>query len=44
MDYKKLNAIIYAVLAALFYAINMPDTCMSDWDSLNLGLFPEDFV
>ncbi|MCR5771209.1 MAG: DMT family transporter [Butyrivibrio sp.] len=24
MDYKKLNAIIYAVLAALFYAINIP--------------------
>ena len=24
MDYKKLNAIIYALLAALFYAINIP--------------------
>ena len=24
MDYKKLNAIIYAALAALFYAINIP--------------------
>lgn len=24
MEYKKLNAIIYAVLAALFYAINIP--------------------
>ena len=24
MDYKKLNAIIYAVIAALFYAINIP--------------------
>ena len=24
MDYKKLNAIIYAILAALFYAINIP--------------------
>jgi len=22
----------------------MPDTCMSVWDLLNLGLFPEDFV
>ena len=24
MDYKKLNAIIYAILAALFYAVNVP--------------------
>ena len=24
MDYKKLNAIVYALLAALFYAINIP--------------------
>ena len=24
MDYKKLNAIIYAILAALFYAVNIP--------------------
>lgn len=24
MDYKKLNAIVYAILAALFYAINIP--------------------
>ena len=24
MDYKKPNAIIYAILAALFYAVNIP--------------------
>ena len=24
MDYKKLNAIIYAILAALFYAVKVP--------------------